>query len=56
MIVENIIALMLVAFAASATLGHVVTAFWLRGHVYTAALVVITYLVACLGMVIYALA
>lgn len=43
-------------FAASATLGHVVTAFWLRGHVYTAALAVITYLVACLGMVIYALA
>lgn len=53
---ETTIALMLTAFAASATLGHVVTAFWLRGHVYTAALVVITYLVTCLGMVIYALA
>lgn len=53
---ETIIALMLTAFAASATLGHVVIAFWLRGHVYTAALAVITYLVACLGMVIYALA
>lgn len=51
---ENILAL--VAFAASATLGHVVIAFWLRGHVYTAALVVITYLVTYLGMVIYALA
>lgn len=37
---------------ASATLGHVVIAFWLRDHVYTAALVVITYL----GTVIYALA
>lgn len=37
---------------ASATLGHVVIAFWLIGHVYTAALVVITYL----GTVIYALA
>lgn len=37
---------------ASATLGHVVIAFWLRGHVYTAALVVIT----LLGMVSYALA
>lgn len=37
---------------ASATLGHVVIAFWLRGHVYTTALVVITYL----GTVIYALA
>lgn len=49
---ETTIALMLAAFAASATLGHVVAAFWLRGHVYTAALVVIT----CLGMVIYALA
>lgn len=46
---ETTIALML---AASATLGHVVTAFWLRGHVWTAALAVIT----CLGMVIYALA
>ena len=53
---ETTIALMLAAFAASATLGHVVIAFWLRGHVWTAALVVITYLVACLGMVIYALA
>lgn len=51
---EIIIAL--TAFATSATLGHVVTAFWLRGHVYTAALTVITYLVTCLGMVIYALA
>lgn len=50
---ETIIALML---AASATLGHVVVAFWLRGHVYTAALVVITYLLCGLGMVIYALA
>lgn len=50
---ETTIALMLAAFA---TLGHVVTAFWLRGNVYTAALVVIAYLVACLGMVIYALA
>lgn len=50
---ETTIALMR---AASATLGHVVTAFWLRGNVYTAALVVIAYLVACLGMVIYALA
>lgn len=46
------IALMSIAFAASATLGHVVIAFWLRGHVWTAALVVITYL----GTVIYALA
>lgn len=53
---ETTIALMRAAFAASATLGHVVTAFWLRGNVYTAALVVIAYLVACLGMVIYALA
>lgn len=53
---ETTIALMLVAFATSATLGHVVVAFWLRGHVYTAALTVITYLVACLGMVIYAIA
>lgn len=52
---ETTIALMLAAFAASATLGHVVVAFWLRGHVYTAALTVITYLVTCLGMVIYAL-
>ena len=42
---ETIIALMLTAFAASATLGHVVIAFWLRGHMYTAALVVITYLI-----------
>lgn len=53
---ETTIALMLAAFAASATLGHVVTAFWLRGHVYTAAFAVIAYLVSCLGMVIYALA
>ena len=53
---ETTIALMLAAFAASATLGHVVIAFWLRGHVYTAAFIVITYLVTCLGMVIYALA
>lgn len=50
---ETTIALMR---AASATLGHVVTAFWLRGHVWTATLAVITYLVTCLGMVIYALA
>lgn len=56
MATENVIALMLVAFAASAPLGHIVTAFWLRGHVYTAALTVITYSVTCLGMVIYALA
>lgn len=41
-----------IALAASATLVHVVTAFWLRGHVWTATLAVIT----CLGMVIYALA
>lgn len=41
-----------IALAASATLGHVVTTFWLRGHVWTAALAVITYL----GTVIYALA
>ncbi len=53
---ETTIALMLAAFAASATLGHVVTALWLRGHVYTAALVVITYLLCGLGIVIYALA
>lgn len=53
---ETTIALMLTAFAASATLGLVVTAFWLRGHVYTAALTVITYLVTCLGIVIYAAA
>lgn len=53
---ETTIALMRAAFTASATLGHVVTAFWLRGHVWTAALAVITYLVTCLGMVIYALA
>lgn len=53
---ETIIALMLAAFAASPAVGHVVTAFWLRGHVYTAAFIVIAYLVACLGMVIYALA
>lgn len=51
---EIIIAL--VAFATSATLGHVVIAFWLRGHVYTAALTVIAYLVTYLGIVIYALA
>ena len=50
---ETMIALMLVAFA---TLGHVVVAFWLRGHVYTAALTVIVYLVTYLGVVIYALA
>lgn len=49
---ETKIALMLVAITTSATLGHVVIAFWLRGHVWTAALTVIT----CLGMVIYALA
>lgn len=53
---ETKIALMLVAITTSATLGHVVLAFWLRSHVYTAALTVIAYLVACLGMVIYALA
>lgn len=53
---ETTIALTLAAFAASATLGHVVTAFWLRGHVWTAALAVITYLVTYLGTVIYALA
>lgn len=41
-----------IALTAFATLGHVVTAFWIRGHVYTAALTVITYL----GLVIYALA
>lgn len=53
---ETIIALMLTAFAASATLGHVVVAFWLRGHVWAAAIAIITYLVSGLGMVIYALA
>lgn len=53
---ETIIALMLTAFATSATLGHVVVAFWLRGHVWAAAIAVITYLVSCLSMVIYALA
>lgn len=45
---ENIIALMLTAFAAYATLGLVVIAFWLIGNVYTAALVVITYIVSYL--------
>lgn len=50
---ETIVALML---AASATLGHVVVAFWLKGRVCTAALAVIAYLVICSGMVIYALA
>lgn len=54
--VETKIALMLVAITTSATLGHVVIAFWLRGHVYTAALTVIAYLVTYLGIVIYALA
>lgn len=53
---ETTIALMSIAFAASATLGHVVIAFWLIGHVWTAALAVITYLVTYLGTVIYALA
>lgn len=62
---ETIIALMLAAFVASSIIGHVVVAFWLRGHVvafwlrghvYTAALTVIAYLVTYLGMVIYALA
>lgn len=53
---ETIIALMLAAFATSATLGHVVVALWLRDHVWAAALTVIAYLVTYLGMVIYALA
>lgn len=56
MSVETTIALMLAAFAASATLGHVVVAFWLRGYVWAAALAVIAYLVSGLGVVIYALA
>lgn len=51
----SIVALMFTAFAASATLGYVVLAFWIRDHVYTAALVVVAYLVTCLGMLIYAL-
>ena len=53
---ETIIALMLAAFVASSIIGHVVVAFWLRGHVCAAAFAVITYLISCLGMVIYALA
>lgn len=38
-----------IALAAFATLGHVVTAFWLRGHVWTAAL---AEMIIYLGMVI----
>ena len=50
---ETTIALML---AANAALSLGVAMLWLRGHVWTAALVVITYLLCGLGMVIYALA
>jgi hypothetical protein len=53
--IHALITAMLASFAVSTILGCIVATLILKGHVYTAALITVVYLVSCLGMVIYAL-
>lgn len=53
--IYSLVAVMFVVFALSTMLSCAVAALVLRGYVWAAALIVIAYLVSCLGMVIYAL-